>query len=89
MTATSIHTLGAELERDRLESRVSRMTVAIGMLRQRERADRRGASEPRPRLGQVIDDFEAQIQAMNARLHDLGMDGPSIQRERGAHGHRY
>jgi hypothetical protein len=32
----SNHTLGAVLERDRLERRVRRMTVAIGVLRQRE-----------------------------------------------------
>jgi hypothetical protein len=76
---TSTHTLGAELERDRLECRVRRMTVAIGVLRQRERENRPRPGAPRRHLGQVIADFEAQIQAMNTRLRDLGMDGPSIQ----------
>jgi hypothetical protein len=89
MSATATRTLGAELERGRLESRVRRMTVAIGMLRQRERADRRGTRGPHRRLGHVIADFEAQIQAMNTRLRDLGIDGPSIQIEHGARGHRY
>jgi hypothetical protein len=87
MSRTSTHTLGAELERDRLASRVSRMTVAIGVLRQRE--NRRGPGAPRRHLGQVIADFEAQIQAMNVRLDDLGMDGPTIQIRRGADGHGY
>jgi hypothetical protein len=38
---TSTHTLGAELERDRLERRVRRMTVAIRVLRHRESENRR------------------------------------------------
>jgi hypothetical protein len=89
MSPTSTHTLGAELERDRLASRVSRMTVAISVLRQRQRENRRGPGAPRRHLGRVIADFEAQIQAMNARLRDLGMDGPTIQIQGGADGHRY
>jgi len=84
---TSTHTLAAELERDRLECRVIRMTVAIGVLRGRE--NRLGPGGPQPHLGQVIADFEAQIQAMNTRLRDLGMDGPSIQTRRGADGHSF
>jgi hypothetical protein len=86
---TSTYTLSAELERDRLKCRVSRMTVAIGVLRQRERTNRRGPGAPQRHLGQVIADFEAQIQAMNVRLRDLGVDGPSIQIRREADGHRY
>jgi hypothetical protein len=86
---TSTHTLGAELERDRLERRVRRMTIAIGVLRQRERENRRGPRASRRHLGQAIADFEAQIEAMNTRLRDLGIDGPSIQIRRGADGHRY
>jgi hypothetical protein len=86
---TSTHTLGAELERDRLERRVRRMTVAIGVLRQLESENRRGPRAPRRHLGQAIADFEAQIEAMNTRLRDLGIDGPSIQIRRGADAHRY
>jgi hypothetical protein len=84
---TSAHTLGAELERDRLERRVTRMTVAIGLLRQRESENRRELGTPRRHLGQAIADFEAQIEAMNTRLHDLGRDGPSIQIQRRANRH--
>ena len=82
MSATlhrSSHTLGAELERDRLARRVRRLTVAIGVLRQRESENRRQPSAPRRGLGQAIADFEAEIETMNARLRDLGMDGPSIE----------
>jgi hypothetical protein len=81
---TSTHTLGAALERDRLERRVRRMTVAIGVLRQRETQNRREPGAARRYLGQAIADFEAQIEAMNTRLRDLGIDGPSIQIQRGA-----
>jgi hypothetical protein len=76
---TSTHTLGAQLERDRLERRVRRMTVAIGVLRQRESENRREPRAPHRHLGQAIADFEAQIDAMNSRLRALGMDAPSIQ----------
>jgi hypothetical protein len=83
------HTLGAELERDRLERRVRRMTFAIGVLRQRESKNRREPDAPRRHLGQAIADFEAQVEAMNTRLRDLGMDGPSIQTQRGADARGY
>jgi hypothetical protein len=76
MSATSpasSRTLGAELERDRLECRVRRMTVAIDVLRQRERENRRGGGARQRHLGRAIADFEAQIQAMNTRLSDLGV----------------
>ncbi|HEY1516518.1 MAG TPA: hypothetical protein VGF91_08875 [Solirubrobacteraceae bacterium] len=86
---TPTHTLGAELERDRLARRVRRMTVAIGVLRQRESENRRERRAPHRHLGRAIADFEAQIETMNARLRDLGIDGPSIQIQRGADGHRY
>ena len=72
---TSTYTLGAVLERDRLERRVRRMTVAIGVLRQRESVYRREPSDPRWHLRQAVADFEAQIEAMNTRLRDLGLDG--------------
>jgi hypothetical protein len=86
---TFTHTLGAELERDRLERRVRRMTVAIRVLRHRESENRSEAGTPRRHLGRAVADFEAQVEAMTMRLHDLGMDGPSVQIQRGADGHRY
>jgi hypothetical protein len=85
---TSTDTLGADLERDRLTRRVRRMTVTISVLRQRERENRRWSGAPRRHLGRVIADFEAQIQTMNLRLHDLGVDGPPIQIPREGDGHR-
>jgi hypothetical protein len=64
------------------------MTVAVGVLRQRDRENRLRSGAPQRHLGQVIiADFEAQIQAMNSRLSDLGVDGPSIQMQREADGH--
>jgi hypothetical protein len=65
------------------------MTLAIGVLRQRASKNRRERGAPQRHLGQVIADFEAQIEAMKTRLRDLGIDGPSIQIQGGADGHRY
>jgi hypothetical protein len=62
-----IITLGATLERDRLERRVIWMTVATESLRRR--AEHR--HEPPLHLRQAIAGFEAQIAAMNARLVEL------------------
>lgn len=63
----STHTIGAELERDRLERRARRVTLVIAALRQQAREA--GAS-PR-HLRHVLADFEAQIEAIDARLRDL------------------
>jgi hypothetical protein len=69
---TSTHTIGAALERDRLEHRVSRIAVAIAVLRHLEREHRR---EPPRHLRQTIGDFEAQTAAMKARLQELTHHG--------------
>jgi hypothetical protein len=73
------HSLGEELERDRLEHRVRRVTVAIAALRDREHDHRRrfGAS-PRA-VRQAITEFEAKAEAMNARLRDLAFDRTPTQ----------
>jgi hypothetical protein len=81
---TSTQTLGAELERYRLERRVRRMTVAIGVLRQRESENRREPRAPRRHLGKAIADFEGQIEMIKTRLRDLGMEGSSIEALAGA-----
>jgi GAF domain-containing protein len=73
--ACSTHSLGAVLERDRLERRVGRLTIAIAVLRHRNREDRRNPGAPRRHVRQAIADFEAQIDAMNSRLRDLAPDG--------------
>ncbi len=66
--------LGAELERARLERRATRMTFAVGSLRQRANERERNLG-PSPRhLQQIIVDFEAQIEAMNARLGQLSWE---------------
>jgi hypothetical protein len=76
--STSIRTLGTELERNRLEHRASRVTVAIAALRQRAGEHQRELGEPSTHIRQAIVDFEAQLAAMNARLRDLAHDpGPT------------
>jgi hypothetical protein len=74
--STPTHTLGATLERDRLEHRVSRVAVAIAVLRRLGNEHRREV--PR-HIRQTIADFEAQIAAMQARLQQLAHDGESNQ----------
>ena len=66
----SRHTLGATHERSRLKRRVREKTVAIAWMRQYMREEREPSVAPRY-LRQAIDDFEAQIEAMNARLGHL------------------
>jgi len=63
--------LGADLERDRLEHRIRRVTVAITALHQRASEHRAELGTIPRQLGQAIADFEAQIAAINARLRDL------------------
>jgi len=81
MSATrtgSAQTLGATLERDRLERRVSWMTVVVGSLRRRASEHRR--ADPR-RVRQAITDLESQLALMNARLRDLDQDGGAPRSE--------
>ena len=78
ITPVSPHTLGEALERDRLERRVRRVTVAVAVLRQRVRGDRPEPAPPRHVL-RAIADFEAQIEALSARLRDLGRDPVSTR----------
>jgi hypothetical protein len=73
-TCISAHTLRADLERDRLERRVRRVTVAIAVLRERMSGPRTELGSPPRHLPQAIADFEAQIEALSARLRDLGRD---------------
>jgi hypothetical protein len=67
----SAQSLGAELERDRLQHRVRTTTVAIRVLRQRASEQRRRPGGPPRHLGRAIADFETQLAAMNVRLRDL------------------
>jgi hypothetical protein len=78
VTASS-HTLGEELERDRLERRARRVTVAVAVLRERVSRHRPELGTPPRHVLQAIADFEAQIEALSARLRDLGRDPASTQ----------
>jgi hypothetical protein len=78
-TLISAPTLGAELERDRLERRVRRVTVAVAVLRERVAGHRPELDTPPRYLLRAIADFEAQIEALSARLRDLGRDRASTQ----------
>jgi hypothetical protein len=69
--------LGAALERDRLERRARRMTFAVGSLRQRATERQRELGATPRHLHQVIVDFEAQIETMNARLSELAWERTS------------
>ena len=71
--------LGTNHERDRLERRVTRVTVAIAALRDRASEHRPGLEAPPRDLRQAIADFEAQIELMNARLGDLASGPGSTQ----------
>jgi hypothetical protein len=74
MSATQpppILTIGAQLERDRLERRATRVALAVAALRQRASEQPSEAGTPPRHLANVIADFEAQIEAMNARLREL------------------
>jgi hypothetical protein len=71
--------LGEDLERDRLERRVTRVTVAIAALRERASEHRSGLGAPPRHLRHAIADFEAQIELMNARLRELASGPGSTQ----------
>jgi hypothetical protein len=74
ITTVSPHTLGEALECDRLERRARRVTVAVTVLRERVSRRRPAPGTPPQHLLHAIADFEAQIEALNARLRDLGRD---------------
>lgn len=71
------NSLGAALERDRLEYRVGRVVVALSALRQRayEHGGELGAAPMRMR--RAIADFDAQLEAINARLRELAPETAS------------
>jgi hypothetical protein len=75
--STAIPTLGSQLERDRLEYRVTRASLAIVDLRRNANEHQR--ERQAERLRQAIADFEAQVAAMNARLRDLASEPVSTQ----------
>jgi hypothetical protein len=79
ITTVSPDTLGEVLERDRLERRVRRVTVAVAVLRERVSRHHPEPGTPPRHLLQAIADFEAQVDVLSARLRDLGRDPVSTQ----------
>jgi hypothetical protein len=79
IATASPHTLGEELERDRLERRVRRVTVAVAVLRERVSLHRPEPGTPPRHLLHTLADFEAQVEALSARLRDLGGEPASTQ----------
>jgi hypothetical protein len=79
---TDTETLGAKLERDRLARRAGRITVVLTALRERAREHRRELGPPPRQLRQAIADFEAQIEAMSARLRELAPERSSTAVQR-------
>ena len=71
ITTVSPQTLGEALERDRLERRARRVTAAVAVLRERVSRHRPEPDTPPRHLLLTIADFEAQIEALSARLRDL------------------
>ncbi len=68
--------LSAALERDRLEARVRRATIALTALRDAASAYRRESSGPPQQLRRALADFEAQINDMRARADALRPSSP-------------
>jgi hypothetical protein len=79
ITTVSPRTLGEALERDRLERRVRRVAVAVAVLRERVSGSRLERGAPPRHLLRAITDFETQIEALSARLRDLGRDPTSTE----------
>jgi hypothetical protein len=63
--------LGSQLERDRLEQRVTRVRQVIGALRERLEAREAHAPAPRP-LKAAIDDFGRELAHLERRLREVG-----------------
>jgi hypothetical protein len=82
ISTVSPPTLGEALERDRLERRARRVTVAVAVLRERVSRHRPELDTPPRHLLLTIVDFEAQIEALSARLRDLGRDPASAHVEK-------
>ncbi|HEX8103145.1 MAG TPA: hypothetical protein VF533_11055 [Solirubrobacteraceae bacterium] len=72
--------LAAALERDRLAFRVGRVEHALLALRRRADEHRREIGAPPAHLHHAIADFEAEAQAMRARLEALDAQEPTFER---------
>jgi hypothetical protein len=73
--STTTYTLGAVLERDRLEHRVSQVAVAVAVLRQLAALHRREPGPPPMHIRRAIADFESQAATIDARLQELAHAG--------------
>lgn len=80
-----ILTLGMELERDRLERRLQRVTAVLAELHRRASDQRGQFGRPTRPMRQAIGDFEAVSTAIADRLDALAADeSPSLSRKTAA-----
>ena len=86
--STSPLSLGAELERDRLELRVRSLAVALESLRRYASGPRR---EPPRHVRRAIADFDEQTAAINARIRELtrGSGSPAAEEWSRSDEHRH
>jgi hypothetical protein len=79
-------TLGANLERDRLTLRARRVRAVIAELRRQAGRGRGEAHASNRHILRAINEFEAEVAAIDARLSDLaaGYRGPAPRGAAGA-----
>ena len=62
-------TVGAQLERDRLQHRATRLHAVIAALRRRADEERAEGARRAPGLAIALDDFERELDAVRSQLH--------------------
>jgi hypothetical protein len=75
-------TLGADLERDRLNRRARRVTAVIAELRRQAKGQPSEANVGHRHLHQAISEFEAEVAEINTRLGDLASRAASAPSSR-------
>ena len=80
--SSSTYRVGAERERSRLKLRLREKTVMIAWMRQYLREEREPRAAPR-HVRRAIAEFEAEVEAMNARLCDLDPDVGAMEDQAG------
>jgi hypothetical protein len=62
-------TIGARLERDRLEHRAARLQGVVAVLRERAADARRAGGRPARGLSLALGDFDRELRAVRSHLH--------------------
>jgi hypothetical protein len=62
-------TVGAQLERDRLQHRVARLQAVVAVLRRRAADTRPGGDRPAQGLTAALGEFERELRAVRDQLH--------------------